>query len=113
MIDWALFEKFGPRIAFTVLEFPGAITVLVEPSRASTVLVERSGTAGHARRPVRAVGLPAGPGRPTRGARITSGVRGHGPAGITIHTCPSCPPCPSFGPSGPSVGPSGPSSSPS
>ena len=69
----------------------GACTVLMEPSR----------TARPTRRPVRVAGLvaglPAGLARPTRRARITSGVRGHGPILITILT----------GPSGPSSGPSG------
>lgn len=92
-----------PSGAFTVLESPGASTAFVELSGASAVLVERSGTAGHTRRPFRAVGLPTGPDRPSRRARITSGVRGHGPAGITILTGPSSRPS---GPSGAFSGPS-------
>ena len=59
------------------------------PPEGSARLVEFGRTAGRIQRLVRAAVLPAGPACPTRRARITSRVRGHGPAGITIRACPS------------------------
>lgn len=70
----------------------------LEPAPSSWSRPEPPGPlGGRSGLPVSSPAFPAGLARPTRRARITSGVRGHGPILITILT----------GPSGPSSGPSG------